>query len=193
MDTYASCVGYLADNIMPNCADLRKVEFTGEGIIFDMDENSATTITVAPDNPRKITAITLRKTAGMENPDGVAFWVDNLMRNPFSGTNHALNVESGRPSYDYSLPIRIPKVDAATAQDIIEPLAKGRFMGVFPTTNGKYFVYGMYGRWNASEQSWNPEENGGDVLATMTSNEPYFVVEADATVWAALKERVALS
>lgn len=185
-----SCVSFLADNIAQDCTDLRKTTFRGDGLIFDLDENSATTITTDSGDPHKITAIEVRKTAEAQNPDGVVYEVNNLLRTPFEGANKTLNVEDGRPSYDSSLPIRIPNVSGRVARDVIEPLSSGRFIGIFPTENGKYFVYGAYGRWNASEMTWNPSENGSDAVATMTSNEPYAIVETTAAVYEQLKALV---
>lgn len=184
---YQSCTGYLSDNIAQDCLDRQKMLFTGEGVIIDLTYNSATTFETSPDNPRLITAITPQITPEGGDNDAHVYVVDNMMRDPFSGSNHTMNTEDGRASYDYSLPIRVPNVSAEKAKSVIEPLSTNRFLGVFPTTNGKYIVYGAYGRWNASEVSWNPAENGGDALATMTDNEPYFMVEADASVYIYLK------
>ena len=176
---YTSCAAYLGGNIAPNCSDLQRSEFTGEGVIIDLG-NVTPTITISSSNPRIIESITLA------SGDKCAV-VDNLMRSPFDGASRALNTEDGRSSWDYSLPIRVPGIDAALAKDVIEPLAKSRFLGIFPTTDGKFFVYGKYGKWQASEQTHNPSENGGDVLVTMTSNEPYFLVELKSTDYAATK------
>lgn len=183
---YQSCTGYLSGNIAQDCLDRQKMLFTGEGVIIDLNYNSGTTFESDPSNPRILIQINPATIPGGSSDDSHVYIVDNLMRDPFSGSNHTMNTEDGRTSYDYSLPIRVPNVGAEKAKDVIEPLSTNRFLGVFPTTNGKYIVYGAYGRWNASEVTWNPSENGGDALATMTDNEPYFIVETDASVYETL-------
>ena len=83
--------------------------------------------------------------------------------------------------------MRVPSRSADTSKDIIEPLAKSHFLGIFPTVDGKFLVYGQYGRFQASEQTQNETENGGDFAVTMTVNEPYAVVELKSTDYAATK------
>lgn len=176
---YTPCAQFLGANIVPNCDNQQKSEFTGMGVLIDLGSTSPT-ITADAANPRIITSITL---AEGEN----CAVVENLVRDPFSGASRTLNAESGRPTYDLTLPIRIPNVDAAKAKDVVEPLAKSHFLGIFPTTDKKFLVYGYYGKFQASEQTMTTADNGGDALATMSSNEPYFFCELKAEDYAATK------
>lgn len=176
---YNPCAQFLGANIAPNCANQQKSEFTGMGVLIDLG-NTNPVVTASADNPRILTDITLA-----ENEHSAV--VENLVRDPFSGAARTLNAESGRPSYDLTLPIRIPNVDADKAKDVVEPLAKSHFLGIFPTTDKKFLVYGYYGKFQASEQTMTIADNGGDALATMSSNEPYFYCELKASDYAATK------
>lgn len=138
------------------------------------------TITIDSSNPRILKSITLA------SGDKCAV-IDNLTRDPFSGASRTLNVESGRPTYDISLPIRIPNVSAENAKQVVEPLAKSHFLVILPTTDQKFYVYGWYGKLQASEQTQTIADNGGDFLATLTSNEPYAVCELWDTDYATTK------
>lgn len=176
---YTSCRNALAGNIAPDCANPGKEEFTGEGVIIDVTTTPAT-IERDQTNPRKITNLTPAQGT-------TPFAVDNVLRDPFSGSNTALNTEGGRDTYDNTLNMRVPNVDADKAKDVVEPLTTGRFIGVFPTTKGKCIVYGVDGVFRANAVTWNPAENDGDALVTMTSNEPYMRVECDLTLFNTLK------
>lgn len=176
---YTSCAAYLAANIAPDCANVQKSEFTGEGIMIDLG-NVTPAVTINSSDPRILENITI------ESGDNVAV-IDNLIRDPFSGASRTLNVEGGRPTYDISLPIRVPNVSAAVSKNVIEPLAKSHFLVILPTTDRKFFVYGWYGKLQASEQTQTIADNGGDCLATLTSNEPYFCCELFKSDYATTK------
>ena len=103
--------------------------------------------------------------------------VDNVWRDPFSGSQRALNVENGRPVYDLQLSMRVPLRSADASKNIVEPLAKSHFIGIFPTVDNKFLVYGYYGKFQASEMTQNEGENGGDCMVTMASQEPFYVTE----------------
>lgn len=166
---YTPCAANLAANIQISCSNPPQPGFTGRGVLID--KNDATiTATIDGTNPRIFTNI------AVESGDKVCV-VDNVWRNPFDGSSRALNVENGIPVYDLSLSVRIPLRSADAAMNIIEPLAKSTFVGIFESVDGKYLVYGYYGIFQASEQTQNEGENGGAVVANMTSQEPYFCCE----------------
>ena len=176
---YTSCAASLGANIAIDCANPPQPGFTGEGVLIDLGAVTPS-VTVDSSNPRVITSITL------ESGDKVAV-VDNVWRDPFSGSARTLNAESGRKTYDDTIVLRVPQRDAAAAKNIIEPLADGRFVGIFPTVDKKFLVYGYYGKFQASEQTQNEGESGGDFVVTMSVNEPYAVVELKSTDYAATK------
>ena len=176
---YTPCANNLGANIQASCANPPVPGFTGEGVLIDVQD---CTITAAADsqNPRVLTALSVA------SGDKVCV-VDNVWRDPFSGSARTLNAENGRITYDNTIAMRVPVRDAASAKEIIEPLAKSNFIGVFPTVDKKFLVYGYYGKFQATEQTQNEGENGGDWAVTMAVNEPYAVVELKSTDYAATK------
>lgn len=176
---YTPCAQNLGANIAADCANPPRAGFTGEGILIDLGAVTPTT-TVDSTNPRILKSISLG------SGDHCAV-VDNVWRDPFSGSARTMNAESGRVTYDDTLVLRIPARTAAVAKDVIEPLAKSHFLGVFPTVDNRFLVYGFYGKFQASEQSQNEGENGGDFSVTMSVNEPYAVVELWDTDYATTK------
>jgi len=185
---YTPCSASLGGNIAIDCANPPKAGFTGEGLLIDLDNSTVTTVQDAS-NPRILTSIVV------DAADHVCV-VDNVWANPFDGATRTLNTENGRPSYDLSLPVRIPLRSADAAKDIVEPLAKNRLLGIFKMNDGKYLVYGFAGTLKATEITQSESENGGDAVATLTSSESWFVCELkgaddDATkaVYDALKAK----
>lgn len=176
---YTPCANNLGANIAIDCANPPRPGFTGEGILIDLGV-VAPSVTVDSSNPRVLTNIQL------ESGDKVAV-VDNVWRDPFSGSSRTMNAETGRETYDYAFSLRVPERSAQVSKDIIEPLGKSHFLGIFPTVDKKFLVYGYYGKFQASEQTQNEGENGGDFAITMASNEPYAVVELKSTDYAATK------
>lgn len=176
---YTPCANNLGANIQASCANPPVAGFTGEGVLIDVQ---ACTITAgaATANPRII------ETLSVGSSDHVCV-VDNVWRDPFNGSARTLNTENGRIQYDNTIAMRVPVRDADSAKDIIEPLAKSNFIGVFPTIDKKFLVYGFYGKFQASEQTQNEGENGGDWAVTMSVSEPYAVVELKSTDYAATK------
>lgn len=176
---YTACANNLGANIAYDCANPPRPGFLGEGLLIDLGVVTPA-VTLDSSNPRILKVITL------ESGDHVCV-VDNVYRDPFSGSARTMNAESGRVTYDNTLSLRVPVRDAAASKDIIEPLAKSHFLGIFPTVDKKFLVYGWYGKFQASEQTQNEGENGGDFAVTMTTNEPYAVVELWDTDYATTK------
>ena len=166
---YTSCAQNLGANIAMDCANPPRAGFKGMGILIDLG-NVTPAVAVDSSNPRILKSITL------ESGDKVCV-VDNVWRDPFSGSARTMNAESGRVTYDNTIAMRVPLRSAEAAKSIIEPLAKSHFLGIFPTLDGKFLVYGWYGKFQASEQTQNEGENGGDFAVTMSSNEPYAICE----------------
>lgn len=176
---YSSCASVLGANIAMDCANPPQPGFIGEGVLIDLGAVMPS-VTVDSSNPRVLTAISI------EEGDKVAV-VDNVWRDPFSGSARTMNAESGRTTYDSTISMRVPVRDAESAKSIIEPLAQSHFIGIFPTVDKKFLVYGYYGKFQATEQTQNEGENGGDWAVTMSVNEPYAVVELKSTDYAATK------
>lgn len=176
---YTACANNLGANIAFDCANPPRPGFIGEGLLIDLGVVTPD-VTVETSNPRILSNIVLA------NDDKVCV-VDNVYRDPFSGSARTMNAESGRITYDNTLSLRVPVRDADASKDIIEPLAKSHFLGIFPTVDKKFLVYGWYGKFQASEQTQNEGENGGDWAVTMSVNEPYAVVELKSTDYAATK------
>lgn len=184
---YTPCANALGANIQASCSNPPVAGFVGEGILLDKN-NVTITATADSQNPRIITALTI-------GSSDHACVVDNVWRDPFTGSARTMNAENGRIMYDTTLAMRVPNRSAAGAKDIIEPLAKCNFVGLFPMVDGRILVYGYYGKFQASEQTQNEGENGGDWAITMQSSEPYAVVElipttgTAKTVYDALKAK----
>lgn len=176
---YTPCALNLAANIAQDCSNPPRPGFKGEGVLIDLG-NVTPKVVVDAQNPRLLTSITLGES------DHCAV-VDNVWRDPFADSQRALNVENGRPVYDLTLSLRVPLRSAEAAAEIVEPLAKSTFLGIFPTIDNRFLVYGYYGKFQASEQTQNEGENGGDVVCTMSSQEPYFVTELLDTDYATTK------
>ena len=176
---YTPCANNLGANIAASCSNPPVAGFTGEGLLIDV-QNTTITASAASGNPRIIESLTVA------SGDKVCV-VDNVWRDPFSGSARTLNAENGRIGYDNTIALRVPIRDAASAKDIVEPLAKSNFIGIFPTIDKKFLVYGYYGKFQATEQTQNEGENGGDWAVTMSVNEPYAVVELKSTDYAATK------
>lgn len=162
-----------------DCANPPRAGFKGDGVLIDLG-NVSPTVTVDSSNPRILKSISL------ESGDKVAV-VDNVWRDPFSGSARSMNSESGRVTYDNTIAMRVPVRSAEASAKIIEPLAKSHFLGIFPTIDGKFLVYGYYGKLQASEQTQNEGENGGDFAVTLSSNEPYAICELWDTDYATTK------
>lgn len=176
---YTPCANNLGANIQASCSNPPVAGFVGEGVLIDMNDVTLTA-TADGSNPRILTALSVA------SGDKVCV-VDNVWRDPFTGSARTMNAENGRVMYDTTIALRVPDRSADGAKDVIEPLAKGRFLGVFPTIDNKFLVYGYYGKFQASEQTQNEGENGGDWAVTMQSSEPYAVVELKSTDYAATK------
>ena len=176
---YTPCAAILAANIAQDCSNPPRPGFTGEGVLIDL---GAVTPTVVLDS----TNVRILKSVTIGANDHCCV-VDNVWNNPFADSSRALNVENGRPVYDLTLSLRIPLRSADASEAIVEPLAKSHFLGIFPTIDNKFLVYGYYGKFQATEQTQNEGENGGDVVASMTSQEPYFCCELFDTDYATTK------
>lgn len=165
---YVSCAAKVAANIMPDCANPNVNGYSGRGVYI----NRADIASMARDaqNPRKITAITL-----VENAKTIA--MENLLANPYTGTNVALNAETGK--YDKSVSVRVQKTGAEVSRDVIEPLAKSPLGGVLilEKLSGQYIVVGAERGVKASEQTQNEYENEGEWTNTLATSETYAEVE----------------
>lgn len=166
---YTPCNKNLAANIQEDCSKPFVAGFIGEGVLIDL---GVVTPEVAIDNanPRKFTSITIGES------DHVCV-VDNVWRDPFNGSSRTLDAETGRARYTNTLSLRVPGRSADISKDVVEPLASSYFLGIFPTVDKKFLVYGWYGKFQASEQTQNESDNGGDFANTLSETSPYAVCE----------------
>lgn len=176
---YTPCAQNLGANIAADCANPPRAGFKGDGVLIDLGAVTPT-YTIDSQNPRVFKSITLG------SGDHCAA-VDNVWRDPFSGSSRTLNAESGRVTFDNTIAMRIPVRTAEGSKNIVEPLAKSHFLGIFPTIDNRFLVYGYYGKFQASEITQNEGENGGDFAATLAENTPYAVCELWDTDYATTK------
>ena len=184
---YQSCAGVVAASIQQNCESPLVGGYTGRAILIDL-ANTNPTWTVDSNNPRIITGVTLGT--------GEKFiMVDNVWADPFNGSNTASTSDNGRTSYTKTFSFHIPKRGAAVSQDFVEPLMASPlgFAAILEKQDrvgdGSYEIVGYKKGLtvNADGIQRNELENGGDIVVTMSTNEPWFEEVLFATDYATTK------
>ena len=171
---YTSCAADIAANIAKDCANPLVSGFTGRGVLINLSD--APTFTISGTNPRIITAITLG--AGIK----VAVVDNAALTQPFTGTAVQSTDENGMVQYQKTAVINIPLRGAAVAKNIVEPLHSSAlgFLLILEKKDkrgdGSYVVIGYEQglKANADGVVRNEYENGGNVVATMSTVENLF-------------------
>ena len=183
---YASCAGSLAANIAKDCAHPMAGGYTGRGLLIPL--TNTLTFSVSGTNPRIITGIT------MAVGDKLAV-IDNVWPSSFNGSQTQSNADAGRMMYSKTFTFRIPLRGADVSKDIVEPLAEAPlgYIAVLEKKDrrgdGSYEIIG-YGQGltaNADGIMRNENENGGDIVVTMSTSEQYFEVTLYDTNYATTK------
>lgn len=173
--TYASCAGSLAANIAKDCSKPMTSGYTGRGLLIPL--SNTLTYAINATNPRIITSIT------MGASDKLAV-IDNVWPSAFDGTNTQSNADSGRTLYGKTFAFRIPLRGAGTSMDIVEPLVESPlgYLAVLEKKDrrgdGSFEIVGYCQGLtvNADGIVRNENENGGDIVVTMSCQEQYFEV-----------------
>ena len=183
---YASCAGNLAANIAKDCAHPMAGGYTGRGLLIPL--TNTLTFAVDASNPRIITGIT------MAQGDKLAV-IDNVWPSAFNDSNTQSNADNGRLVYGKTFAFRIPLRGAGTSKDIVEPLADAPlgYLAVLEKKDrvgdGSYEIVG-YGQGltvNPDGIVRNENENGGDIVITMSCEEQFFEVTLFDTDYATTK------
>lgn len=172
---YASCAGSLAANIAKDCSKPMAGGYTGRGLLIPL--SNTLTYAVNANNPRIITSITM----GAGEKLAV---IDNVWPSAFDGSNTQSNADSGRTLYGKTFAFRIPLRGAGVSKDIVEPLVDSPlgYLAVLEKKDrrgdGSYEIVGYCQglQVNADGVVRNENENGGDIVVTMSCQEQYFEV-----------------
>ena len=172
---YASCAGSLAANIAKDCSKPMTGGYTGRGLLIPL--SNTLTYAINATNPRIITSIT------MGASDKLAV-IDNVWPSTFDGSNTQSNADSGRTLYGKTFAFRIPLRGAGTSKDIVEPLVESPlgYLAVLEKKDrrgdGSFEIVGYCQGLtvNADGIVRNENENGGDIVVTMSCQEQYFEV-----------------
>lgn len=183
---YTSCAGTLAANIAKSCTTPMTGGYTGRGLLIPL--SNTLTYAVNANNPRMLTSIT------MGQSDKLAV-IDNVWPSAFDGSNTQSNGDAGRIKYGKTFTFRIPLRGAGVSKDIVEPLADAPlgYLAVLEKRDrggdGSYEVVGYCEglRANADGIVRNENENGGDIVVTMSCQEQYFEVVLFDTDFATTK------
>lgn len=171
---YTSCAANIAANIARDCDHPLVNGFTGRGVLINWSD--APTLTVSGTNPRIITAVTLGVGVKVSVIDNAAFG------QPLNGTTVQSTDENGMVQYDKTVVVNIPLRGAAVAKDIVEPLHSSAlgFLCILEKKdkvgNGSFVVIGAEQglKANADGVVRNEYENGGAIVATMSTRENTF-------------------
>lgn len=163
---YTSCAVEVAANIVADCASPLVAGFTGRGVYIP--RSYAPTISRNASNPRKIEDVAI-------GPSQQTVALENLIQNPYTGTNVAANAENG--TYTKSIALRVPAHGADASRDIVEPLMKSPLGGIVILERqdtsgvGSFPIFGIEKGAKATEETQNDYENNGDWAATLTTEE----------------------
>ena len=184
---YSSCITSVAKNIAQDCANPNVGGYTGRAVLFPLDK--APSFVVSLTNPRIITAVTL---------PGSEKWiaVDNVdSTDPFTGSTTASNGDTGRVLNSKTFSFHIPLRGADVSKDIVEPLQKSGlgFVAIIEKKDrkgdGSFEIVGYEQglKVNADGMVRTENENGGDIVATMSCQESFFEVTLFDTDYATTK------
>ena len=172
---YSSCAGALAANIAKDCSHPMAGGYTGRGLLIPLSNKLTFAMNVS--NPRIITSISMAS-------DDKLVVIDNVWPSAFDGSNTQSNANDGRTAYGKAFSFRIPLRGAGVSKDIVEPLVESPlgYIAVLEKKDrrgdGSYEVVGYCQGLtvNADGIVRNENENGGDIVVTMSCQEQYFEV-----------------
>lgn len=171
---FTSCAADIAGNIAMNCANPNVAGYTGRGVLINLSD--APTLTRDGSNPRIISAITLGvgvKVAAVDN---------SALSQPLTGSQVQSTDENGMVQYQKTAVINIPLRGADVSKDIVEPLHRSAlgFMLILEkkdrSGDGSYVVVGSEQGLKATADGIlrNEYENGGSIMATLSTTENFF-------------------
>lgn len=171
---YTNCAATMADNIAKDCAKPIGGGYTGRGILIDLADVQA--FTVSGTNPRIITAITLatgKKVSVIDNA---------FSPQPLTGSNSQSNTDDGMMKFRKTLTLTIPKRGAKASKEIVEPTYQSPlgYVAILEkkdrSGDGSFELVGYEQGLvaNADGIVRNEYENGGCTIVTMSTNEVNF-------------------
>ena len=178
----ASCIGEIARNIVPNCANPIVAGYTGRGILIPYGKQGV--IVQNAENPRIIESL---------GEPTLVIEIDNSgISQAFNGTLKASVADTGKKQISKTMVVRIPLRGAGNSKDIIEPLLKSPlgFIAVLEKKDkvgdGSFEIVGfqMGLRTNDDGVAQNEYENGADVVVTMSCIEDWYEVTLFAESYA---------
>lgn len=171
---YASCASDIANNIAMDCANPNVGGYTGRGVLINWSESP--TLTRDGSNPRTITAITVG--AGVK----VAAVDNSGYTQPFNGSTVQSTDENGMVQYNKTFVVNIPLRGSDVSKNIVEPMHRSALGSMLVLEkkdrngNGSYVVVGSEQGLKATADGIvrNEYENGGSIVATLSTVESYF-------------------
>lgn len=172
---YTSCAGTLAGNIAQDCANPLVGGYTGRGLLIPWDNIKSLVKDVA--NPRIVSAITLETDAKLAV-------IDNVFTEPLTGSQTGSSSDTGRAAYTKTVAFRIPLRGAKASKDVVEPMLTqaGGFLLVLEKNDkvgdGSFEIVGSLQPFKVNADGVTRDEaaNGGDIIVTGASTEPFFEV-----------------
>lgn len=171
---YASCAANISGNIAMDCDNPIVGGYTGRAVIVNVDDLD--TLTRDGANPRTISAITIASGAKTIAVDNTAF------AQPFNGSTVQSTDENGMVQYNKTFVVNIPLRGSKISETIVEPLHKSALGFILilekkdKAGDGSYVVVGAEQGLKATADGVvrNEYENGGSIVATLSTTENFF-------------------
>ena len=172
---YTSCAGTLAGNIAQDCENPLVGGYTGRGLLIPWDNIKSLVKDTA--NPRIVSAITLETDAKLAV-------IDNVFAEPFTGSQTSSSSDTGRAAYTKTVAFRIPLRGAEASKEVVEPMLTqpGGFLLILEKNDkvgdGSFEIIGSLQPFKVNADGITRDEaaNGGDIVVTGASTEPFFEV-----------------
>lgn len=152
---YNTCADALS-NIGVQCGEKTLAGFTGRGLM-GLKKDAAATLDAAGD----VLTVT----------DANMIIVDNVWQNALDGTQKQMQTDNGRPQWHTDLAVRVPRVNAKTARDIVKAMAKNGLYGIFEREDGSYVALGFSGKLIATAETLAENAAAGDWQVTLGTDE----------------------
>ena len=173
---YVSCAAKIAASIQQDCNKPLVGGYTGRAVIMSAIDFERAEVVRSATNPREILSVVLP-------PDGsiMAYTVDNVFAQPFTGSTTAGNNENGRNGYLKTLSVRVPMRGADVSRDVVEPLVKdpNGFVVIVEKRDkvgdGSFEVIGYQNalRGDIAGVTRDESANGGDWIVPLTTVEKW--------------------